>query len=442
MVIQNNNKAMKSRTKYIGAAVAVLAIAACERFNPEDHIVKEIDLAKCMKPVSVTTQVKYNTVTFDLEVFPDAERYILEIYNSAIDENSEPDVANRLDSLSINPKDIPCKITTVEDQTLYYRIAASNESKGKDQSLWTVGRFTTNVDPATICLTLEPELKECFELIEFNWAKAETDRYLLEIYTKGIPSSGNPDPEDLYKSIELTNEQVPYSEKFPVTDGKYYYRAKAIDLAGKRKDSKWAKGSFETEDFVWPDDDRAVDHGLTGPYVDSYSEPARTPMREMFNGGNPVDASAGTLYNSTEVVWNKIHYMPECGNMKDRISTRGNGKFTEEDEYGVILPKEKRFIYFYINRPGQFNAILRKADGGKGTVALLTNKKGFGAKAVYLFDSDEISTGKGDPTIVDVTEDMLYGITEPAQVFIFSSVKTKGVYLYPITWTPWTPPTE
>ena len=433
---------MKSIIKHIGLLIlAIAALAGCKRFDPEDRIIKTLDLPQCLKPVSVKTTVKYNFVTFDLKVFPDAEKYVLELYKGVIYEDTEPSEDDLLDRVFLNPEDIPCEITTIEDATIYYRIAAINETAGKAQSFWTVGRFKTTVDPSHICVTPDIELGECFEMIRFNWQTSSTDKYLLEVYNSSIPSSGDPDEAELFKRVELTYEEVPYSGYFPVKSGKYYYRVKAIDLAGERSDSKWAQGSFTPETFSWPNDEKALDYGLTAPFVDSYDEPARTEIRKLFSGSdNP--AASGTIYSTTEVVWNKIHYMPECGNMNDRISTRGNGQFTEESEYGVILPKTKRFIHFYINQPGQFKAILRKADGGKGTVALLTNKKGLGAQAIYLFDSEDISTGKGDPTVLDITAEMLYGILEPAQVFIFSSVKTKALYLYPITWTPWTPPTE
>lgn len=436
MVTPNNSKAMKTIIKHIGllSVITLVAVAACHRFNPEDEMIKTIDVPQCLKPVTVKTVVEFNTVTLDLKVFPDAETYILEVYSSAFDEEIEPDPEDLVETYSIDAKNIPFKFTTLEDLTLYYRIASTNETKGKKQSLWTLGKFKTSVDPTTICITPTPELKECFEQIWFNWPTATTDKYLLEVYSSSIPSTGDPDPANLIKSIPLTNEELPHTEKFAVKDGSYYYRVKAIDLAGERKDSKWAKGSFATEEFSWPNEEKSVDYNLTAPFVDNYAEPARTEIKALFTG------SSTSVPAGDPICYNKIYYMPEIAYMNDRMSTRGNGKYTSEEEYGVVLPTEKRYIFFYINRPGQFKAILRKYDEtefSKGTVALLTTKKGYGTKAIYLFDSGAISTGKGDPTVVDVKEEDLYGITEPAQIIIFNSGKTKALYIYPITWTPW-----
>lgn len=427
MVTPNKFRAMKTFLKYISLAVfSVLAIACVERFNPEERVVNTLDLERCMKPVQVKTQILYNKVTVDVKVFQDAEKYIFEVYSSEFEEGTEPDPSTLIESFEISPKDMPFTFATLEDVTLYYRISAINDKEGKTQSYWTSGHFTTNVDPATICLTLNPEIQECFEKIRFDWVKSETDKYLIEVYTKSIPSEGEPSAADLYKTIELTNDDVPYTEKFPAMDGNYYFRAKAIDIAGERRDSKWAKGSFKSEVFNWPTSDKAINE----PFTDNYSEPDRSILQSLFTGAS---------YTSVDTVcYKKIYYMKDCLYSTDKMSTRGAaGKYTTD--YGVELPVDKRFIFFYINQPGQFKAILRKSDGGKGTVALLTNKKGEGKKAIYLFDSEDLPTSKGNPTVIDITEDELYGITEPAQVYIFNSQKTKSLVLYPITWTPWTP---
>ncbi len=440
MVTPNSISAMKSTIKHIGlfALVSLTALVSCHRFNPEDEMVKTIDVPRCLKPVTVKADVLYNTVTIDLKVFPDAEKYVLELYKSAFDEETEPVSDDLIEKIVIAAKQIPYTFATLEDLTIYYRIAAINETKGKEQSLWTLGRFKTNVDPTTICLTPVPEVTECFEQVRFNWAKAETDKYLIEVYDKSIPSAGEPDPEHLLETVELTNDDIPFTTP-KIAAGTYYYRVKAIDLAGERRDSKWARGSFKTEQFSWPDPANFPElQVINEPFADSYAEPARSQIKELFTG------SSTSVPAGDPICWNKIYYAPEIAYMNDRMSTRGVGKYTDESEYGVVLPTEKRFIYFYITQPGEFKSFLRKQDkaGAGVTVALLTNKKGFGKRAIYVFDSTDRPTGgpsSGDPVIENITEEMLYGIVEPAQVFIFDSRKTGAVYVYPISWTPWTP---
>ena len=427
---------MRSSIKHIiPVIIAIVSLASCDRFNPEDLIIKDIDVPQCLKPVAVKTTVEYNVVTLDLKVFPDAEKYILEIYKSIVDETSEPNPEDLVESHSIDPKNIPFTFSTVEDLTLYYRVRAVNDTKMKIPSYWAFGRFRTDVDPTTICLTLQPELRECYEYVQFNWQKALTDKYLLEVYTSSIPSSGEPDPANRYETIELTNDDLPYQGFYP-SGSTYYYRAKAIDLAGERKDSKWVKGDFKPEVFSWPNSELAIDYGLTAPFVDSYDEPHKSTIRNLFNENN----DGGYTKNiNGEVIYNKIHYMDAVQFCNDRVSTSGNGKYTDEAEYGVSLPKDNRHVYFLVNKPGQISVCLRKNDdkeNSRGTIALLTTKKGFGTKAIYLLDTPDIVKSKGDPFIVNVTAEQLYGITEPAKIYVFNSAKTVGVHMYPITWTP------
>lgn len=438
MVTTNNNTAMKSIIRPVGLLIlCAAALAGCKRFNPEEEMVRAIDVPRCLKPVTVKTEVLYNTVTLDMNVFPDAEEYVFEVYQSAFDEENEPLPEDLVETFIIPARDIPFKFTTLEDLTLYYRIAARNRSK--EQSLWTLGKFKTNVDPTTICLTPAPEVKECFQKIQFNWVTSDGESYLIEVYGSSIPSAGEPDPGALIKSIPLTKEELPYTEMFPLKDGNYYYRVKAVDIAGERRDSKWARGSFTTEAFTWPDPANFPElQVINETFTDNYSEPYRSEIKALFTG------SSTSVPAGDPICYNKIYYMPEIAYMNDRMSTRGAGKYLDESEYGVIIPTEKRFIYFYVTQPGEFKSFLRKQDkeGAGVTVALLTNKKGEGKRAIYVFDSTDRPTGgpsSGDPVVEQITEDMLYGIIEPAQILIFDSRKTGAVYVYPISWTPWTP---
>ena len=451
MVTPKTNMAMKSIFKFVCLlALPLLATVGCERYNPEDEIITYFDMPRCMQPVRLSTDVEYNRVEVSIRVFHDAEYYIFETYNSVIYEDSDPYIEDRVDSMTVKPKDIPFVFTTLEDVTLYYRIQALNPSKGKEPSRWAVGKFTTKVDPALTCLTLSPEAVPVCEIVTFNWTPATAaERYLLELYSSAVPSSGEPDPANLIESIPLTVDQLPYSKKFGL--GTYYYRVKAIDTLGVRKDSKWSKGDFKvTEVFEYPNDEGAYDYGVT-------PGTAKTGVLDVDYIYDNYEIDAGDDMPSA-MTEDKITWLYSKGNtgvyMGDFITyARRAGYETLSDGNRVANDVGCRFK---INKPGTLKFFCKLANKQTWAgnecrlqVALETKKNG-AKKCEMIHDArpENIATKASEKSdakywvSVDILEDMLYGIEEPATIYIWheldvtdTSKKPKWDY-YPPTWIP------
>ena len=426
---------MKSIVKYsILLGLALAALAGCKRFDPEDRIITSLDLPQCMKPVSIDIDVLYNTVTLDLKVFPDAEKYLFELYSSTIYEDTEPSPEDLVSRLEIDPGDIPFTFTTLEETTLYYRLAATNESKGKKQSFWAVGRFKTSVDPTHICLTPDPKVTTEYDNIRFSWQKVLTDKYLLEIYNSPIPTSGDPDAADLYKSVELTNDDIPYTLKVPARESNYYYRVKAIDLAGERFDSKWATGSFLSQEFAWPTDENAFDYGL---------EPGASKVAKM---DAELFEAKGVALNASfiaPIVIDGITWMAKDGNSGqykgDRV-TYNRRKSWETLSDGTKVAADIG-IRLSILRPGTFRIFPRIAISSKVwegseqkfTAVLAVSKSGeISASKILETTPTVVSKNSSDQNddayciIFTVTEEMLYGMDAPATLYLYHEANNSG----------------
>lgn len=457
MVTLKTNIAMKSIFKFVCLLVLpLLAIAGCERYNPQDEIITNFDMPRCMQPVRVQTEVEYNSVRVSLRVFYDAEYYIFETYNSVIYEDSDPYIEDRVDSMTVTPKDIPFVFSTLEDVTLYYRIRAVNPSKGKEPSRWAVGKFTTKVDPAVTCLTLAPEAVPVCEIVTFDWApKTAAERYLLELYSSAIPSSSEPDPADLIESIPLTVDSLPYAKKFAL--GTYYYRVKAIDTLGVRKDSKWTKGSFSvTEAFEYPNNAAAFDYGLaagatkTGnldeTYIyDNYGIEPGDQLEEIMTVDNvtwlwATGNNLGT-YKGDRIMYNR---RKAYDNLPDgtRVS-KDVGFRMKVNKPGTL----KFFFHLFINGNKTTSTETWAGNEHKFQVVLETKKNG-AKRCELLYDKrpDNVATKLSDYNDaqywinVDVTEKMLYGIEEPATIYVWHELDNTGnndlkLDYYPPVWT-------
>ena len=450
MVTLKTNMAMKSIFKFVCLlGLAVVAIAGCERYNPEDEIITNFDMPRCMKPVRVEPTVEFNTVRIGLRVFYDAEYYILETYNSVIYEDSDPYIEDRVDSMTFKPSEVPFTFTTLEDVTLYYRIASVNNAKGKEMSRWTVGKFTTKVDPAVTCLTLSAEATPVCEIVTFSWLPATpTERYLLEVYSSAIPSTGEPEAADLIDSFPLEYDDLPFSKKYGL--GTYYYRVKAIDTLGVRKDSKWTKGTFKvTEVFEYPNSEAAFDYGLTAGAT-------KTGALDASYIYDTYDIDVGDQMDGAMTV-DKINWLYGASNKGtykgDRIMyNRRKGWETLSDGTRVSNDTGLRL---QVNKPGTlkfFFHLYKTSDNWVGKEhkfqIVLETKKNGAKKCVWLYDQrpENIATKPADKSdskywiSVDVTEDMLYGIEEPATIYLWHELdndNNTGIQLdyYPPTWT-------
>lgn len=444
----NNITAMKNILKYMGLfSLCFLAMAGCNRFDPEEMMVKTLDLPQCMKPVNIKTTVEYNKVTLDLKVFPDVEKYLFEVYSTAVYEDTEPVEEDLVMSLELKPGQIPYKFEAEEDVTLFYRIAATNETAGKTQSLWTTGRFKTSVDPAHICITPVAEVATEYDKVTFTWEKTETDNYLLEIYNNPLPANGNPESSDLYASVELTNEEIPYTEVFPAND--YYFRVKARDIAGERKDSNWGRGSFVTTEFAWPSDESAFDYGM---------EPGASKNASMAEDlFAALGIASGDSFGANIVV-DKITWLAmegtNTGQYKgDRITYNRRKKYEKlADNTQVASDMGFRMK---ILRPGTLRIFPRIAISSKvweGSeqkfIAYLSVSKNGAITASKILDVTPTIVSKNTSDkdnddyciIFEVTKEMLYGMDGAATIYFWheaANASNTGLQLdyYAPRWT-------
>lgn len=425
---------MKTFFKHIGLfAMCVLAMAGCNRFDPEEMMVKTLDMPQCMKPVNIKMTVEYNNVTLDLKVFPDVEKYLFELYSTAVYEDSEPAEEDLMMRLELEPKQIPYRFQTLEDVTLYYRIASTNETAGKKQSLWATGKFKTSVDPAHICIPPEPEVTTEYDQVTFSWETTETDKYLLEIYNSSLPANGNPDASDRYASVELTNKEIPYTAVFPAKE--YYYRVKAIDIAGERKDSNWARGSFTTKEFAWPSDEDAFDHGLEPGAAKDASMAA-----ELFAA---LGISSGQSFGDPIVV-DKINWLALTGTNTgqyrgDRITYNRRKKYEKLSD-GTQVASDMG-LRLKVLRPGTFRMFTKIAVSSKvweGSeqkfVAVLAVTKNGTLTATKILDytPNTVSKNSSDQDnddyciIFEVTKEMLYGMDGAATIYFWHEMANSG----------------
>ena len=387
------------------AVATVAALSGCQRIDPEKEMKKEIDLKRCLQPIGVDTKVNLATVTLEINTFPDAEKYLFELYCPAPEEGAEPAETNLVRRDILKRAQIPFTFTTTPGETMWYRVAALNETAGKAMSTWATGSFSTSEDPSVICIKPNCSVKVLNRKVTFNWVKQETDKYRFELTT----ADGNP-----VCARDLTNDDVPFSLMLDA-ETSYKYKVKAIDIAGSRADSKWVEKSFKTgPEYQWLESATSL----------------MAAQEEIFS--SQVYSSkftSGTYIETTTV--NNITFWKDCAWKSTYFDTRGY--HAKDTQYGLTIPKEeKKMISFSLCRPGELDFSFKQASGGNITVAILTTKDT--EKAVqYLLDDDSFSSQKS--VKIPVSEDILYGSTEPAKVYLFSSTN-KSIYVYSIKWTP------
>lgn len=408
---------------------AALLTVSCDIKFPENEatvIYDEYGFANCLKPIKAYTTVKYNDVTFNVNIFPDAVNYLMEVYSEAIEEGIEPSSNALVDRLTIPAGEIPYTFKAPEEMNLYYRVCATNPQKAN--SKWTYGSFKTETDPTTVCSKpTNVEITTIFEKVIFNWdVYPDTEFYEVEIYNNSIPEEGEPSSANLVESFKLTPLEIPVTKTIAAGQT-CYYRIRATAPSTTLRNSKWVKGSFTTEAFNWPTDETAITESYKDDGTDS-----------RYKSISKETTSLGTGHNEAEVVIGKIHFARDCYFVGDRVTTSGKGDYSSE--WGASVPINRRYVFFKICKPGSFTCTFRNNKDFRATVALITNKKGEGKKAVWIYDVTDIPSGldrtNGTRTI-EITEEMLYGITEAAEIRIFDGSMTQAVQLYPpYIWTP------
>lgn len=382
-------------------SVALSALAGCQRIDAESMVRRDIDLRRCLQPIDVKAKVDADVVTISLSPFPDAEKYVFEIYLE--DELRKRDTVQRAE--------IPYvfKVPAADvGEEMTFKVAAINETAGKEMSTWASGKFKTKEDTSHICAKPDCTVSVLNRKVTFSWTKPETDKYRFELYDK--------DGKEICAK-DLTNEQVPFSLMLDAVTS-YKYKVKAMDIAGERSDSRWVEKSFETgEEYVWLNSDIVLENGLD---VDFSSDEFKLfPMNEDI-------ASTTTIHNIT--VWEKCRWTGTA------INTRGSIESANLDsQYGITIPKDvKKFVSFYVCKPGTLTLSMKQGSSSKPavTVSVLTTTPA-GKTAGYLLNDSSFSSKK--TVDIALTEDILYGISEPARIYIYSS-DNGYVYLYNVKW--------
>lgn len=397
----------------IFAACALLASSLVSCKGPEYEIVSDINLKRCLMPTSVTAKVKYVTCTFDWKVYADAEAFELEIYSQAPEEGQEPLAEKLLLKRIVLAQELPFEYLGPDETKCWYRLRAINTKK--DCSTWATGSFTTDVDPSTQCTKpSEVAVTAICEKVIFNWTTyPNTTVYEVEIYSKAIPEEGEPQAADLEKTLSIGVLDVPDTVKLDmIPHAKHWFRVRATNPGSGLKNSKWVKGSFETAEFKWPEDATA----LNVTTKQSFTGVEKKFTSGWYNGFHL--ASEGTLWGD--------HVAMGTNKATDFIS-----------DYGPNIPK-KNYLSFKICKPGTLSIPLLTTASSNAVVAVLSTKQGLGKKAVYVYETSSVSAdasiAKANPHIIPITEDMLYGITEAAEVYIFSG-NLKALQYFAATWT-------
>ena len=117
----------------------------------------------------------------------------------------------------------------------------------------------------------------------------------------------------------------------------------------------------------------------------------------------------------------------------------GRCKSFDKDSYAVEFPLEK-YVSISINKPGSLSFIPRLAKTSpmpEIVLGLLTKKKGVvDFRYVYQETLTSGSTSKNEENrlTIAITEDDLFGIDEPATLYLFCNVV--DINVYPIKWIP------
>ena len=191
--------------------------------------------------------------------------------------------------------------------------------------------------------------------------------------------------------------------------------------------------------FEWPNDETSFDYGMS---IGS----SKTADMSGFDGAGLEHNVAIPEEMGYQVTLDKVTY---CGNETKffngpRLVTNRAKAF--EKIGGLDIPEATaNHFYFKINRPGTISFFPRYSANPSQTVfvvALITTTED-GVNAKYLFSGapavkSSADAGKNNPDClitVDVTEQDMTGITEPATVYVFHKDISETLSYYPFTWT-------
>ena len=139
---------MNTFSKIICAFASLSLLAACDRFENNTPIYTEFDFPRCQMPAGLSIGVEGKEVTLNLNVFPDAEKYELKIYDAPFPaDGSDPAPESAVQSEQFSVSDLPYTFSVQNEQDYYFCIRTLNTKTGKEPSKWKKGSFSTVVTP-------------------------------------------------------------------------------------------------------------------------------------------------------------------------------------------------------------------------------------------------------------------------------------------------------
>lgn len=426
---------MKRFVKYILSVLALgLCLLSCSK-DPEVPIHSELDFLQCLRPIQFKCSVQYVDVTVDFKAFPDAEAYEMEVYSSdflALPEGEEPSEEDLVHKALLTEEMLPYTFKAPEEITCYIRVRGVNETEGREPSAWVTGDVKTDVDPLTRCATPTGVKVTA----NYNWVTcsltpmSNVKEYSIELYSKAIPATGDPDPADLIDRIVKPSGDFPFTMK-DIPAGTYYYRIQGLNEEAGLKPSKWVKGSFTTADYTWLNVEGTFDYNL-----------ASGGKREtIFNQTEIIALLPSKKVESGTFTWDGVTYGPTCSYSNDKWAFN-RCKQWDKTTYANDFPLEA-YEMIQVTQPGTLSFIPRassldEAKMPEVVLAALTTK-GDIVSFDYIYQqklaTSETITGKNEENrlYIEVTEEALYGITEPASLYLFMNLNQ--VIVYPLSYT-------
>ena len=427
---------MKRFVKYILSALAFgMCLLSCSK-DPEVPIHSELDFLQCLRPISFKCSVQYVEVTVNFKAFPDAEAYELEVYSTdflALPEGEEPSEQDLVHKALVTEEQLPYSFTAPEEITCYIRVRGVNETEGREPSEWVTGHVKTDVDPLTRCAT-PTDVKVT---ANYNWVTcsltpmSNVKEYNIELYSKAIPASGDPDPADLIDQMVKHSEEFPFTIK-DVPAGTYYYRIQGLNDEAGLKPSKWVKGSFTTADYTWLNVEGTFDYNL-----------ASGGKRETkFNKTGITEALPAKKVAAGETfTWDGITYGPGAQYYDDKWSFN-RCKNWDKSSYAKEFPLEA-YEMLQVTQPGTLSFIPRAGskteDKMPEVVLAALTTKGDKVSFDYIYQQKLVVTetiaskNEENRLYIEVTDEHLYGITEPATLYLFANLN--NLTIYPVSYT-------
>lgn len=418
------------------ALAACLCMLSCSK-DPDVTIYDTLEFPRCLTPVNFKCTVEYVDIKVNFHTFPDAEAYELELYTTNFmalgedEEFPEPEM-----TLRINREDIPYTFTGPEDMTCYIRLRAVNDTDKKEPSDWVTANVKTTPDPSTTCAApSDAKVKVNFKKLTFTWIPADNVKeYQVELYSETAPASGDKNPDTFLGEFTILPSELPYKVEVPVEveDKTYYYRVRGVNEEAGLKPSKWVRGNFKVVTYWWQDWDTTFDYGK------EIGQTRETHFTEADIKALGVEKNKSVPDGQT-ITWDGITYGPKVGFYGDKFSLQ-RCKTWNSTDYAKDFPMES-YESLTVSQPGILSFIPRITAGKvpEVVIGLLTKRDGEAPSFEYIYQQNIVETstvtGKNEENRlnIEITRDHLYGIIEPATVYVFCNLQP--LIVYPIRWT-------